>query len=94
MYIYIYHNKSLHKLTIVLNVSPSPEEFHKTGVTIRLVVLFLECSFVELLQAEGTNEMFRVELLAHGSDTPAGDGLLTAGTQRAALGVVVGLAVG
>lgn len=91
---YIYHNKSLHKLTTVLNVSPSAEEFHKTGVTIRLIVLFLECPFVKLLQAEGTNEMFRVELLAHGCDTPAGDGLLTAGTQGAPLGVVVGLTVG
>lgn len=38
--------------------------------------------------------MFRVELLAHGCDTPAGDGLLTAGTQGAPLGVVVGLTVG
>lgn len=91
---YTYHNKSLHKLTIVLNVSPSAEEFYKTGVTIRLIILFLECPFVELLQAEGTHEMFRVELLAHGSDTPAGDGLLTAGTQGAPLGMIVGLAVG
>ena len=63
-------------------------------MAVRLVVLLLESSLVELLQAEGAYKVFRVELLEHGCDAAAGDWLVTAGAQRAAPGVVVRLAVG
>lgn len=80
-------------MSIVLNVSPSAEEFHKTGVTIGFVILFFKCPFVKLFQAEGTQEMFGVELLSHGCDASPGDWLLAASTEGAAFGMVVGLAV-
>lgn len=62
-------------------------------MAVRLVVLLLEGSFVELLQAEGAHKVLRVELLGHGSDAAARDRLLAAGAQRAAALVVVHLAV-
>lgn len=45
-----------------------------------LVILFLECPFIELLEAECAGKMFRVEFLRHGSDAATGYGLLTAST--------------
>lgn len=70
------------------------EELEEAVLTVRLVVLLLEGALVELLEAEGTDEVLRVELLGHGGDTAARDGLLAAGAQRAAPLVVVHLAVG
>lgn len=69
------------------------EEFDEAAVAVRLVVLLFERALVELLEAEGAHEVLRVELLAHGRDAAARDGLLAAGAQRAAALVVVGLAV-
>ena len=54
-------------------------------------MLLLEGSFVELLEAEGTDKVLRVELSAHSGDAAAGDGALAAGTQRAATLVVMRL---
>lgn len=62
-------------------------------MAVGLLVLLLECSFVELLQAEGAHKVLRVELLAHGGDAAARDGLLAARAERAAPLVVVDLAV-
>lgn len=62
-------------------------------MAVRLVVLLLEGAFVELLEAEGADEVLRVELLGHGGDAAARDGLLAAGAERAAALVVVHLAV-
>lgn len=70
------------------------EELEEAVLTVRLVVLLLEGALVELLEAEGTDEVLRVELLGHGGDAAARDGLLAAGAQRAAPLVVVHLAVG
>ena len=55
--------------------------------------MFLERPFVELLEAECTDEALGVEFLKHGGDAAARDGLPAAGAQRAFLLVVVGLAV-
>jgi hypothetical protein len=63
-------------------------------VTVRLFSLLLESSLVELLQAEGADEMFRVELPEHGGDAATGNRFVAAGAQRAAESVEVGLAVG
>lgn len=45
------------------------KQFDEAWMTVGFVVLFLECSFVELLQAEGADEVFGMELLVHCSDT-------------------------
>jgi hypothetical protein len=63
-------------------------------MTVRLLSLLLESSLIELLQAEGADEMFRVELPEHGGDAATGNRFVAAGAQRAAESVEVGLAVG
>lgn len=70
------------------------EELEEAVLTVRLVVLLLEGALVELLEAKGTDEVLRVELLGHGGDAAARDGLLAAGAQRASPLVVVHLTVG
>lgn len=62
-------------------------------MAVRLVVLLLERALVQLLQAERAHEVLRVELAEHGRDAPSRYRLVAAGTQRATLRVVVGLAV-
>lgn len=57
------------------------EELEEAVLTVRLVVLLLEGALVELLEAEGTDEVLRVELLSHGGDAAACDGLLAAGAE-------------
>lgn len=70
------------------------EELEEAVLTVRLVVLLLEGALVELLEAKGTDEVLRMELLGHGGDAAARDGLLAAGAQRAAPLMVVHLTVG
>lgn len=65
------------------------EELDEAAVAVGFVVLFFEGAFVELLQAEGADKVLRVELLGHGGDAAARDGLLAAGAQGAAPLVVV-----
>ena len=50
-------------------------------MTVGLIVLFFERALVELFQAERTHEVLRMVLAEHGSDTPARDGFVAAGTQ-------------
>lgn len=69
------------------------EQLDEAALTVGFVVLLFESAFVELFQAEGTDEVLRVELLGHGCDAAARDGLLTAGAEGAAPLVVVHLAV-
>lgn len=69
------------------------EEFDKTAMAVGLVVLLFEGALVELLQAEGAHKVLWVELLAHGCDAAAGDGLLAATAKRASALVIVRLAV-
>jgi len=45
-------------------------------VTIRFLRLLLEGSLIQLLETEGTDEMFRVKLLSHSGDASTRDGLL------------------
>lgn len=73
---------------------PLTEEFEKAVLTVGLVVLFFEGSFVELLEAEGTDKVFGMKFLAHSSDAASCDGLLAPRAQRAATLVVMHLAVG
>lgn len=75
-------------------MAPLTEELEEAVLAVRLVVLLFEGSFVELLEAEGTDKVFWVEFLAHGSDAASRDGLLAAGAERAAALVVMHLAVG
>lgn len=70
------------------------EQFDEAVLAVGLVVLLLEGPLVELLEAEGADEVLGVELLGHGGDAAAGDGFLAAGAERAAPLVVVHLAVG
>lgn len=65
-------------LTAALSLA---EEFDVTALAVRFVVLLFESAFVQLFKAKGANKMLRVKLLAHGCDTAAGYGLLTAGAQ-------------
>ena len=62
-------------------------------MAVRLVALLLEGALVQLLQTEGANEVFRVELPEHGRDAATGNGLVASGAEGAAQGVEVGLAV-
>lgn len=73
---------------------PLTEELEKAVLAVGLVVLFFEGSFVELLEAEGTDKVFRVKFLAHSSDAASCDRLLATGAERAATLVVMHLAVG
>lgn len=65
------------------------EQLDEAAVAVRFVVLFFEGAFVELLQAEGADEVLRVELLGHGGDAASRDGFLAAGAEGAAALVVV-----
>lgn len=76
------------------SIVPLTEELEEAVLAVGLVVLLLEGSFVELLEAEGTDKVFWVEFLAHSSDAASCDGLLAAGAERAAALVVMHLAVG
>lgn len=62
-------------------------------MAIWLVILFLERSFVQLFQAERTDEVFGVKFTEHGRNAATRDGLVAARTQRATLCMVMGLAV-
>lgn len=70
------------------------EELQEAVLTVGLVVLLLEGSFVELFEAEGTDEVFGVKLLGHRSDAAPRDWLLTAGAKRASAFVVMHFTVG
>lgn len=63
-------------------------------MAVRLVVLFLEGSFVKLFQAEGTDKVFWVEFLAHSSNTATCDRLLTAGAERPTSFMIMHLTIG
>jgi len=71
----------------------SPKQPVEALVTIRLVALFLECSFIQLLQTKAAYEVLGMELPEHGGDAAAGDWFVAAGTQRPPQRVVVRLAV-
>lgn len=70
----------------------SPEELDEARVAVGLVLLLLEASFAQRLQAEVTHEVVGVELGPHGGDTAAQDGLLAGLAHAAPRLVVVGLA--
>jgi len=62
-------------------------------MAVGLVVLFLEGTFVKLLEAECTHKVLWVKFTVHGSNTTACDGLLTAVAQCTSPGVIVHLAI-
>ena len=64
-----------------------------TSMTVGFVPVFFEGSFVELLQAEGADKVFRVKLSKHGGDAAAGNRLAAAGAGSTAHLMVVVLAV-
>ncbi len=47
-------------------------------MTVGLIVLLLEGTFVELLETEGTNEMFRMEFAMHSCNASTSDWFLAA----------------
>lgn len=65
----------------------------EAAVAVGFVVLLLERALVQLLQAEGTDKVLRVEFAEHGGDAAPSDGLWAARAQGASLRVVVRLAV-
>lgn len=71
----------------------SSEYLVEAGVAVWLVLLLLESALIQLLQAEGADEVFRVEFLEHGRDAASGDGFGAPGAQGSSLGMVVRLAV-
>lgn len=54
------------------------EKLIEASMAVGLVFLILEGSLVELLKAESTHKMLRVELFAHSCYAAASDGLLAA----------------
>lgn len=82
-----------HNHTHTQRVEILAEEFDEAALAVGFVVLLFEGSLVQLLQAEGADEMLGMELLAHGWDAAARDGFLTAGTQRPPAGVIMNLTV-
>lgn len=70
------------------------EELIEAGLTIGLVILLPEDSLGQLCQAESTHEVLGVELVAHGADAAAGDGLPTAMAEGSPALVVMELAEG
>lgn len=53
------------------------EELIEAGWTIGLAILLPKDSLRQLRQAESTDKVLRMELVAHGTDAAAGDGLPT-----------------
>lgn len=80
--------------TDALSVHVLAEELDEALVTVGLVVVILERSLVELLQAERANEMLLMKFLAHRANASTGDGFLASSAEGASLGVIVCLAVG
>lgn len=72
---------------------PLTEKLEKAVLAVGLVVLFFEGSFVELLEAEGTDKVFGVKFLAHSSDAASCDRLLATGAERATALMVMHFAV-
>ena len=62
-------------------------------MTIRFVVLLLECALVQLTLAECADKVLRVVLAIHCRDAATGDRLVTTGAQRPAMRVKVCLTV-
>lgn len=62
-------------------------------MAVRLVILFLEGTFVKLLEAECTHKVLWVKFTVHSSDTTACDRLLTAVAQCTSPGMIVHLTV-
>lgn len=62
------------------STSSLAEQLHKAALAVGLVILLLEGALVELLEAKGADKVLWVELLGHGCDAAAGDGLLAART--------------
>jgi len=50
-------------------------------MAVRLVLLLLECAFIELALAERADKVLRVELAVHSGDTASGDWLVAPSTQ-------------
>ena len=71
----------------------SSKELDEAALAVGVIMMFLEGSLVKQLEAEGTREVVRMELLSPGRYKLASDGLLTPGTKGATPGVVVDLAV-
>jgi len=71
----------------------SLEQLGVAGVAVGLELVLLERALGELAQAEGAGEVLGVELAAERRDALAGDGRAARAAQRAALLVVVRLAV-
>jgi len=64
-----------------LAAANSSEYLVEAGVAVRLVLLLLESTLVQLLEAEGADEVFRVEFLEHGRNAASGDGFRATGAQ-------------
>lgn len=45
------------------------EQFDEARLTVSVVAMLLECTLVELFEAESTSEMIRMKLLTHGTHT-------------------------
>lgn len=89
----LHYNRTLLTVLACSKCGSLVKQFDEATLAVGFVVLLFERAFVELFQAEGADEVLRVELLGHGRDAAARDGLLTAGAERAAALVVVHLAV-
>lgn len=62
-------------------------------MTVRFVVLFLECTFVQLFQTESANKVFRMEFTEHCGNTTTGYWFMAPSTEGTPLGVIVSLTI-
>lgn len=69
------------------------KQLDKTGMTIWPIILFFKCPFIQLLQTESADKMFRVELFIHGRYTSPRDWFLAACTQGTTFQVIMCLTV-
>ena len=80
-------------LSLLFRYIGSSKQLAEASVAVRLLSLLLERAFVQLLETEGTDEMFRMELFPHCSDASARDWFLTAGAEGPSSGVVMDFAI-
>jgi len=81
-------------LTRCFSVLSFTKKFNEALMAVWFVILFLESSLVQLLEAERAHKVFLVKLLAHGADATTCNWFLTSSAQRSTLAMVVRLTIG
>ena len=62
-------------------------------MTVRFIILFFKRAFIQLLQAERTDKVFRMKFAMHSSDTTTCDWFLAVVTKGTSFRVIVHLTI-